>query len=137
MTWNGNDGGAVSDSSSGGPTGNAIGGSSSAYGNDISFNGNAGIYIQARVRQVPRSANTISDNFGDGVDILGSSSGGPTGNKIGGSSSAYGNDISGNGGAGIYVYGSGVFTNPDRGQHLGQHGRRHRHLRQQLRRPHW
>ena len=112
ISWNGNDGVAVSDSSSGGPTGNAIGGSSSAYGNDISFNGNAGIYIQgSAISGNLIAANTISDNFGDGVDILGSSSGGPTGNAIGGSSSAYGNDISGNGGAGIYVYGSGVSLN--------------------------
>ena len=60
----------------------------------------------------------------------------PSGNAIGGSSSAYGNTITGNGGAAHLRLWQRDHKQPVRGQHnlCGQHRRRRRHHRQQRRR---
>ena len=112
ISSNGSAGVALSATSAGGPSSNVVGGPTAAYGNAISGNGGAGIYVygSGTINNL-FGANTISDNTGDGVDIIASSSGGPSGNVFGGSSAAYGNTITGNGGAGIYVFGSGTVNN--------------------------
>jgi parallel beta-helix repeat protein len=110
----GNTGGGVdiAATGSGGPSDNNIGGSSSAYGNTISGNGGAGIYVfGSAISGNLIAANTISDNKGDGVQISASSAGGPDGNTIGGASAGYANIITSNDGAGILVLGSGISGN--------------------------
>ena len=110
----GNTGGGVdfAATNSGGPSDNNIGGSSSAYGNTINGNGGAGIYVfGSAISGNLIAANTISDNMSNGVEIIASGAGGPTGNTIGGTSAGYANNITSNDGAGVLVLGSGISGN--------------------------
>ncbi len=120
---NGDDGVGVSSSSSSstsGPTGNFIGGFSSAYGNDISGNKGAGIYVLgSAISGNLFAANTISGNAGDGVDIFANKVGGPTGNTVGGTSPADANTIVSNVDGGVDISGSGTSDNTVEGNFIG------------------
>lgn len=109
----------------GNSTGNIIGGASAAKRNVISGNGNTGVLFYGSAQT---TGNSVQGNYigvgADGTTRLGNSqqgvasSEGPTGNTIGGDEEFEGNVISGNGGMGVYLAGTGG-ANTVQGNYIG------------------
>ncbi|HMS23995.1 MAG TPA: CSLREA domain-containing protein [Candidatus Saccharibacteria bacterium] len=109
----------------GSSTGNIIGGSTAAKRNVISGNGNTGVLFYGSAQT---TGNYVQGNFigvgADGTTRIGNSqqgvasSEGSTGNTIGGDGVGEGNVISGNGGVGVYLAGTGG-ANTVQGNHIG------------------
>ncbi len=109
----------------GSSTGNMIGGATAAKRNVISGNGNTGVLFYGSALT---TGNFVQGNFigvgADGTTRIGNSqqgvasSEGPTGNIIGGDGVGEGNVISGNGGIGVYLSGTGG-ANTVQGNHIG------------------
>lgn len=106
-----------------GAVGNVIGGTNTGEGNVISGNGLSGIYlldgadgnvIQGNLIGLGSDGVTVVSNSFEGVVILGSSQ-----NKIGGTALGARNVISGNGGRGILIYGTGAVSNVVEGNLIG------------------
>jgi titin len=105
-----------------GSSGNFIGGTSATSRNLISGNGDAGVYL------LNSQNNTIQGNLigttASGTAALGNANNGiylinAPGNIVGGPAPAARNVISGNGGSGIYLNGSGTTGNLVRGNYIG------------------
>ena len=103
-------------------SGNRIGGTNAADRNLLSGNSDAGVYL------LNSSGNFVLGNFIGtslaGTAQLGNTNNGvaiynSTGNIIGGTNSLARNIISGNGGSGVYVFGSGSFNNVLQGNYIG------------------
>lgn len=106
-------------------TGNMIGGATPAKRNVISGNGNTGVVFYGSAQT---TGNFVQGNYigvgADGTTRIGNSqqgvasSEGPTGNTIGGDGEFEGNIISGNGGVGVYLLGTGG-ANSVQGNYIG------------------
>lgn len=109
----------------GNSTGNMIGGAIPAKRNVISGNGNTGVLFYGSALT---TGNFVQGNYigvgADGTTRIGNSQPGvfsgadATGNTIGGDGVGEGNVISGNGGAGVYLTGTGG-ANTVQGNHIG------------------
>jgi titin len=102
--------------------GNWIGGTDPTNRNLISGNGGAGVYLQNC------SDNTVQGNL-IGVSLAGTAALGNTfdgvavynayGNRVGGTTPAARNLVSGNGGSGVHLYGAGTMGNLVQGNYIG------------------
>ena len=102
--------------------GNWIGGTDPTNRNLISGNGGAGVYLQNC------SDNTVQGNL-IGVSLAGTATLGNTfdgvavynayGNRVGGTTPAARNLVSGNGGSGVHLYGAGTMGNLVQGNYIG------------------
>lgn len=109
----------------GSSTGNTIGGATAAKRNVISGNGNTGVVFYGSAQT---TGNFVQGNYvgigADGTTRIGNSQQGvfsgadATGNTIGGDGEFEGNVISGNGGVGVYLAGTGG-ANTIQGNHIG------------------
>lgn len=109
----------------GNSTGNMIGGATAAKRNVISGNGNTGVVFYGSAQT---TGNFVQGNYigvgADGTTRIGNSQPGvfsgadATGNTIGGDGVGEGNIISGNGGAGVYLTGTGG-ANTVQGNYIG------------------
>lgn len=103
-------------------SGNTIGGTNTSDGNVISGNGDAGVYLlggSANVvtgNRIGTSVTGLSSirNGNNGVTIYNSA-----GNIVGGEMQEAGNLLSGNLGSGVYIFGSGSWSNSLLGNYIG------------------